>query len=385
MKRPSPAIVNLPNPDDFAKRDVLVEYDGPRLVLFSSRNGALRLGSLLEMNKRGSRWLVANVSTIEAEAIARAMLPMREAFEKESLAVLHLTSSGDPQAISEAMDSERSEDALPSPGALLPSDSRALLLKKVALKDSPVTRRVRFDGRRLVESRIEFAHLSRVTGSLQKVWTAFARTLGIDVVTSHGGPSPAALVADARLVPGSVALALHPVNPDAFDMILSRYQQTVGAVYGDSAKVLEAIDSEDVQKQLREYISVLADLEVDTMFEAPTRRVFIGHSRARVIRATFKGAGRGPAKEPAPTPETLVKQGRFDLVGLAQRTFAFVDIDTGDIVEGPLDKALADRLRRDGVTVGGEDTLYRATFSVSGTTTTLVSFEPLQIDLFHIA
>ncbi|HEX7480647.1 MAG TPA: hypothetical protein VF331_22795 [Polyangiales bacterium] len=375
----------IPDRDDFAKTDVLVEYDGPQLALFSSRKDILRLGTAISSDDDGSHWLVAPVTKVEMEAMARSKIPMRAAFEKEMLSTVVFDSKGKAKRLWKTSDEDLPDGILPVRGAPLPRGAREFLLEKFAPSKKVAPRRVRFDGRRIIESTIEFSALSRVVGTLQGVWTAIAETLGLPTIADGTAFSPSALVANASLGRGSVAVTLHPADDGVFNAILAKYEELMQFAYREDASAFSAhVDGDNLRKQLREYMGALSDLELDTFFETPTAHVYTGYSRARVVRASLRGQIAPPTttEEKPAKREQITKKGHFDGVKIGDKTFVFVDLDTGHEMSGKIATPLANRLNQDGVLVGGSSVFYKAVFSKNSKGTTLLSFEKLQGDLF---
>lgn len=139
---------SMPEAHDLAARvDVLVELDGPQLVLYTSGDRR-SVGILADEDEKSIRWLVVETSKLELEALARGDLPMRDVFSRKPvLRALDCDQSGKVTKYWLVPASEVPFGILPRKGAALPSGARTFLQKRLRLKAmAPKRRRVRFDG-----------------------------------------------------------------------------------------------------------------------------------------------------------------------------------------------------------------------------------------------
>ena len=125
----------LPDGDDLAmKAEVLVEYEGPRVVLYRSPK-VDRLGIVVEPGIDPEHWILSRVSKMELEALASGSLPVRDIFsQRETLRWLELDARGKPLRARTIRPLEIPSGMLPVKGALLPDTSRPRLIKLLHLR-----------------------------------------------------------------------------------------------------------------------------------------------------------------------------------------------------------------------------------------------------------
>lgn len=388
MKRSWEALGNAPSmPFEFMGKSptVLVEYDGPQLVLYGTEFGD-RLGVLADSNSTHERWVLASASKLELEALARGGLPMRDIFSrKEALQVVDFSTPRKADATWRIDSARVPFGVLPAKGAPLPSASRMALLKR--LKARAVTgRRLRFGGAPVSESTIELSGLAQLSQWFQKLWTAIGDSLGMNTPAFHRGPAQTGLIAYATSR-GSFAINLAANDETAFDQVLNRYRVLIGAAY-ESAAALdgELFKHKELRATFSGYFGMLEKLRAEVLVETPHAQVYVGHARAKGIRVALKPAAIKPeATEDEPT--LIERRGYFDEFGVGQRTFMFVDFDSEDTFKGAVAPALSEKVELGSTKEAnvGRVTLYRAQIEQRGDSHTLIDFDgigPVRVTLF---
>jgi len=277
---------------------------------------------------------------------------------------------------------------LPVRHAPLPSAARAFLQKKLRSKPA-IKRRIRFSGSPVHGHSIELSALSRLTSTLQQLFSTIGGSLGIfEIPTDTGMPSTAVLAEATGK--GSFAIELRAANDAVLLRVLKRYQELMQLAHDDSARLKEVVSSDAaLAKGLEQYVAALSELGAESFVESPETLVYVGGAQLSAIRKALR-----PLKKPRAARETSVSQvtvhrGHFDKFGTVNATFAFHDIDTGETLEGDVDAALVERMRPDPrgqisllndqleATVGGV-TSYRADVEHGPRGLVLVAFEPLK-------
>lgn len=386
-KRPDRRSYRFPDREDSEMRaEVLVEYDGPRVVLYRSKD-VDRLGIVIDAGADPETWVLARVSQMELEMLALGSLPVRDVFShKETLQALQLDVHGKTLATRDIEIGEVPPGALPIRAAPLPETSRPRLLKLLRLKDElPVARRVRFGGRPVREERIEFSALARLMQTLQELWRAIGDKLGLFSISEFDDLPTTALLAGAT-EGGSFVVNVHAASNEVFDKVLGDYEHIMRLAFDDPEKAAEAVASHaDLRKGLNTYLQTLEELHAEATIEAPGARVYIGGGSAKAVRAAM----RAPAlarqlAEPEEEESSTQVRGYFRAFDMDRATYAFHDIDTGQTLTGSIGRPLTKKIRDEGAkeaTVGTR-TRYVATVKQLRKETTLVDFAKSQGDLF---
>jgi len=348
------------------KPEVLVEYDGPQLVLHRA-NLAIHLGLLADVDERAQRWLLAPMSRLELEALALGGLPMREVFSrKATLEVVDFKgSTALPLSWTIAID-EVPMGVLPARGAPLPSFARSHLRKLLKIKLVHQTGlRLRFAGLPVHESHIELSALGRISQAFQRLMTLIGESLGIHAIADRGGVPSTELLAGPTSK-GSFAVSIKAADPDVFAKILGRYQGLIQAAHENPERLLDEVKpSSALGKGLAAYLVTLEDLKAETFVESPGAQVFVSHTAVGRIRSAMK-LPRKPREQVEPLENQLEPtehRGYFDHFGTDDASFVFYDLDSSEELRGKVSPALTDRIRSQGKQEAsvGRITRYRAT------------------------
>jgi len=377
---------SMPEAWDYPTRfDVLVEYDGPQLALVEHSMGR-SLALFADFLPDRVRWIFSATSILELEALASGGVAMRGVFSrKDNLRIVDLGARNKPLAVWSVEPGDIPQKILPVRGAPLPAFAREPLLKKLKVRTSfnPAERRIRFAGGPVHEHTIEFAALARLSQWIQNLWTAIGEALGIHEIRERDGMPSTALMAAAN-GPGSFSIDVRAANEKVFDLVAQRYDTLVGLAFDDLEKLsAELSQHPELAKTFRSYLGVLEELRAEAFVETPGARIYIGCQGVNGAREVLKPSKRASTpRNDNETPETstdLVIRGYFDVFGVAPPSFKFVDIDTGDLVQGSVAQSLVDRIsgRKEQEAAVGRMTRYRITVERGPDDDVLKGFEAL--------
>jgi hypothetical protein len=114
---------------------VLVEYDGPRLVLY--RWGSIdRIGIPNDPESNPALWYLARTSKFELEALAGGDLPMRDIFSrKNQIRAIEIDATGRALRAWNMVPDDVDQGVLPAIGAPLPAASRTVLSRLLSISE----------------------------------------------------------------------------------------------------------------------------------------------------------------------------------------------------------------------------------------------------------
>jgi len=362
-------------PEPKAKIDVLVEYDGPQLILRGQN-----LGLLADADRNLERWLLTNVTKLELEALALGALPMRDIFSrKNSITVVDFAGLKSPRHSWTITPEQVPPGILPTPKAALPTSARAFLQKKLKMKPHAATvRRLRFAGMPVHGSAIEFSALSKLVGSFQEILTSIGQALGIHAIATDGLPSTTLLAGATS--EGSFAIHLHASDQAVLDKVLERYRSLVTLAHENVASFAEEVTPESqLGREFEAYFGDLADLKAESLIEIPGATVYVGPAYAQTIRVALKRPRKPRVTAPTLPHEVTVQRGYFDRFAADDATFAFFDIDSGRQRQGTVSASLKRKVSDQGSQEAavGRITMYRATIEHHGSELVLVAFDEL--------
>ena len=104
---------------DWTIDSVLVEYDGPQVVLLR-RDGGKALAVLADMDEAAARWVHAPISRTEERAIRAGAASLRSALLKPGLEVTDVDLQGNARRSWTVDSGDLTDEQLPEPGATLP-------------------------------------------------------------------------------------------------------------------------------------------------------------------------------------------------------------------------------------------------------------------------
>ena len=111
---------------------VLIEYEGPRAAFFTDEMGSIFFGVASDEDEGHVRWIVSEISPLEAKGIALRATTLRQALTQERVDVVDFDMRGNPSAAWHVAFSEVPLDALPEVSALLPPLTEPVLREILA-------------------------------------------------------------------------------------------------------------------------------------------------------------------------------------------------------------------------------------------------------------
>lgn len=304
--------------------DVLLEFNGPQLVLVQSGDG-LYLSVASDESARTTRWLRTRISPLELKALFSGATTIRESILKPQIWVVD-TNRAD-EVIMETMVTPDmlSDDDLPTVDSVLPDETR-----DAHQVDLP-TPAIFLDGPGVQYHAIGFRTLADILHQIQRLWNAIGQTL-LGRSTAKG-PVPQDIVYRTELmlgdlVPGSVGLRLRPVDEALFTDIANQYSRLVSAS-GDHEQlgaILRELKSR-VRATYADYLDALQRHKVEILARWDRHGIFISPTMAARIEPALDFVDTGQE-------ERFEVQGHF--IGFNQRDadFEFADLDSGERYKG---------------------------------------------------
>lgn len=351
---------------DLGTADVLVEYDGPQLSLHTVGGRPKYLALASDWDEEGARWIFAEVTRMEVEALALDGLPMRDAFSrKPQLLVVDFDHHGAPMRTWNVAVSNVPRGVLPVVGAPLPDYVREHLIEELGIEPSPL-RRVRLDGKPVQDSRIGFSALWQSIQVFQALLTAIGDWIGVNKIAPDTGIASTELLA-SKFVPASFGVAFEPVDTEAFDKVFAAYKTLLNDAFNNPPALTEALrDHPRLRSSLEDYVDTLETLELDAFIDTPRAKVFLGHRSAPAIVAALKLPLK-KKKEAAPTDRKIARverRGYFTVFNTDREEFSFHDAHAKKTIEGRLSADVAKRVDNKELEAAvGKKTMYVVTLS----------------------
>ncbi len=350
-------------------KEVLIEYNGPRLVLLEEHS-MLFLSLCIDEDGSGTRWIQSRISQLEYQALMGGALAVRDALLKPGMTLLESAHDEALQHAWQLNPRDIPEEILPEPGALLPEYVRASFRTDM---EPDVAAEFHIGAEGGSGNRISFARLSKATATLQHVWTSLASTLGTEQITLNA----------VGLRAGSFKVRVEVDNPNLYKRIANVYGELTRATY-DEIKLVETLSRlpPSVVENYSQYLSALNVNQLDVLAEwredAVERIAFVGYAGAQRTRKSIKSVKS--TSDVKRWIETLT--GYFEGFSRSPRHFEFYDQVSGNRVSGKIQKSLRD------TPITGELHLghrlkYRAEIemvqkSTENPKSTLLAFAPIQ-------
>lgn len=309
---------NLPNAELATKAwtelEVLLEFNGPQLVKVRSDDRDY-LSVASDEDDACVRWLRAEVSKVEYDALLRGATTVRECLLKPTVWVVDADADGLPLRQWRTPSGALHEEDLPSPLSLLPEDVIAAHRIPVEL---PV---FAIDGPGIAGATLGFRPLADLTQTLQRLWDALGQAL-VGQATAKGRVSSAiAAATEIRLgavVPGSVGLQVEAADPATFGRVAAEYRRLLLAV-GDPCRFRELLlgYKSRVRAALADYLDAVDRHDVEVLAIWSDGAAYVSSATARRTAATMRFAG-GEEEERFRTVGYFVgfslREARFDLI-----------------------------------------------------------------------
>lgn len=304
-------------------QEVLLEYDGPLVVLLKDQIGLRYLGVAVDESAHLRRWIESPVSDLEVTAMKCGALSVRNALLKPEMMLVDIDHYGHVVSASRLKREDAPESALPEVGAMLPSDATVALGL-----DADGSPEFQMSGREAKDGRLPFITLSLVTSNLQVLWNAIAPEFNATRST----------LSAVALAKSSFKVKVHVDDRDLFDNIAGTYNRLAAATYDEAA--LEAILAKSRPTVVSAYTNYLKAVDInqlEILGKWRTGAAFVGYEGARRARKTI----RTVTKVVVPQSETIKRRGFLEGWGRKPQHFEFYDTDLGLRYIGRVSKALS--------------------------------------------
>jgi len=312
--------------------EVLIEYDGPQVIIAQQGNAQF-LSLCIDEDESGSRWLEAPLSPLEKTAMLSGALAVRDVLLKHGV-VLVETKHGQAEFNMWELEPSSIPDAvLPESDAMLPD--YVLGSYQTALEPSvPAEFHIAADG--LSADRVSFSRLSSVMSTLQHVWSSLAGAIGAQELTLNA-------VAFAQ---GSFRVRAESDNQELFAKVARAYRELNRATYDENR--LASTLSRYTRPIVENYAQYLSALNVNKLevfaewrdVDLNNYTAFVGYSGAQRSRKSLNAARSTVTSKIGSTLETLT--GHFEGFTRKSRRFEFYDAQGGRQIIGKVDKTLRD-------------------------------------------
>jgi hypothetical protein len=346
--------------------DVLLEYEGPQLMILEDLNQRY-IALAVDCDDTAVRWIQSPISILEFEALVRGGLSVRDALLKSRMLLADYTYDNRAVRVWEITQASVPEDALPEPGALLPSAVRNNLVKRLHQEEQP---EFHIDSAGHDTIGITFTRLSVIMSKLQALWNSIARRHNASRFT---------LSAEA-VVPGSSRIKVHVDDRDLFEKIAASYRDLVFATFGGRDSLSEVLSKIDVGVGFayEDFLKAIDFNEVEVLAEWARGAVYVGYEGAQrtrgLVRATLQG-------EAPVLKETASLRGY--MVGYTRKIprFEFYDLDSGELIAGKVTRKQTTKLPFDAEIVLGRSRLYQIRVEIARQADeppkyTLLEFDP---------
>lgn len=334
----------LYTPLDRQIKEVLIEYNGPQLVVVTEPDGD-HLALAVDEDGAVVRWLQVPISKLEYAALLSGGQPLREAFKKPRVTVVDYPHSS-PEAPFVVWHVEDWEDI---PNAVLPVQGALLPYTKGAERTEPV---VRVSGAGAALDGATFAQLAAALGTLHETWIAI-----LQYIFGVANPRPISAYAATH---GSLELKVHADDAIQLEQVISYYETLVRASQNADAlgSVLQTT-SPSVVKVYKKHLTALDKQKVEVLAEWRGGSVFLGHGTAEAALASFPTSDATPMRI-----ETRPHRGHFGGFWASGRRwrFSFYDVDANEEFQGKIGRDIrrewAREQARDPVLVGSPQRKY---------------------------
>lgn len=325
----------LPSTLAFAPYMVLVEYNGPQVVLADSPSGKL-LGVAADEDEEVVRWIYAPVTGVELRALAAGATTARDVLIKSHVYVIDTDHEERPVRAWRCDAAALDDGNLPDAGAPLPKASREALRASLPAIAGPA---ICLEQAGAPSKGVFFRALSDVLSSYQRLWNAIAQA------TSPAGPkergrwtaelSTRAMLSLAAAEPGSLVLRLAPADSHLFDSTSTPFQELVAA--GDDGQALAALLNRLGARVQARYEELLADVEKHGLLLLACRGESVAFLAPRAAGRIRSALPQGTYGEPRTRPAV----GYFIALDISDARFEFFDeadevVYRGDVHEDVL-------------------------------------------------
>ena len=311
--------------------NVLVEYNGPQIVLARDHEG-LKLGVAADDEEESGfvRWIYAPLTNTEFKALLSGASTIRDALLKPVVYVIDFDVGDRPLCAWKYAREDLDEIVLPRRGALLPKATRAELVTAASERPELCLERLGSNGQG-----VTFRSLSELLGVFQRLWNSLAQAVSLESPKErgrlHADLSERAALTLTGATAGSLNLEITPSDYVIFNQISQQFEELVKA--GDDPQVLSALlESLGPRVQAR-YVELLRDIEKHDLQLLARRRdgsaFLASHTAPRVITALTQSKV-GEAK-------TIPAVGYFLAFDSSRGSFEFNETLSGETYKGHVD------------------------------------------------
>jgi hypothetical protein len=299
-------------------KEVLLEHDGPQMVIFTDNAEREFLGLAVDSDENFVRWLHAPLSHLEREALLTGVQPVRDVFLKRTVLVVDYPHDlHSPQAVWRVGSSDIPETVLPRRGTTLVPEPAPRALAP----SEPV---LRFAGEGAGKDGVTLSQLGALAGTLHQVFTAIAR----DVI-GISNPSPISVFATHG---GSLAVKVHTDNIEIYNRVANQYRDLIRAVDDEAAATRIALKTPPlVIEALDRHLDALDKQRAEMLAAWSSGAVFVGPGSVERARDAYLTE----AERPITTEQPREFRGYFE--GFWRKKparFEFYDIDSNDTFTG---------------------------------------------------
>ncbi len=155
--------------------EVLVEYDGPHLALFSEENGNLYFGIFCDFNDNLYRWMLAQISGAERIAIISGAIPLVDVFKKRIVVICDFDEAFSASKVWHCSFDQIPTAILPSVGQPLPSFAQRPIRELVEIDSTEGL--IKLDGPNVKKHSLPFRDLGRFLVIFQDYWEKLSKTI----------------------------------------------------------------------------------------------------------------------------------------------------------------------------------------------------------------
>jgi hypothetical protein len=324
---------------------------------------------------------------MELEAICTDGVTMRNAVCKSSVDLVDYV-DGKARSMWHVPPDRVPSGILPARGAYLPRPIGQFALAALKIRSRQHKQPVfRCDGVSVRDGTMPFAGLAAITHSLQALWTSLANRIMPSVALMSEEMSAWLSGTTLRMATGfhgSFGIGVATENNELFAKIASQYKALVAMPVDADASALEGLPA-SVLKSYADYLRAIDRSQLEVLANwSDGGAAFVGYEYAGQARSTVTSAV-SDVKTMVEVPvkkEKLAARGFFESFGLNRKQFEFYDVQTGNVMTGRIDAALARSIKDAAEVRVGHQTQYDVQIDASGEPLRLTNLTPVQTELF---
>lgn len=268
-----------------AVEHVLVEFDGPQLVTLRDADNRY-LGVASDIEGETVRWIHAQITELEWQALVRGLVPLRDAFLKPVVWVIDEYADGIRVRGQMASGTDLDESDLPKAGALMPASVRRTFASEMPALPA---RMLRFQQKGTPPHTIDLTTLSRGSAAYQRLVTACATPANETAPAARSDLAKRSrLLAVARPMAASYGIELGSHDPALFDTVSSRIAKLIASADNREALMRFFAEFPDAQSAYNSFLRTLYDNDLDVMASWPSGGAFLSADRSVSVRTVVE-------------------------------------------------------------------------------------------------